>query len=370
MATTSTNFWAIFVFMFRFHNQHTNTNPAVFSGLIFLLTGIFFVASCNDAKQKRTVERSVYYWKSIFKITDYEKQKLNSLQVKTMYLKFFDVDWDAEQSRPKPVAKIRMEDSAYQYFNIIPTIFITNACMLKMDSAQVKELAENIHKLLTEMMLNLRLKEIAEIQFDCDWTAATKEKYFSLLNNFKLVKPTAKLSATIRLHQIKFVAKTGVPPVERGLLMCYNMGNLKDPATKNSIVETEELKKYIGGLSNYPLSLDIALPLFDWKVLYRNNVYTGLIQNLPGEVFTNSFSNKTANRWQITRDTLLSGYDLRKGDIIRDEQSRYEEILLAAQTVNSKLKNTRLRVSLYHTDSLILSKYTTHELETIYNSLR
>ena len=198
---------------------------------------------------------------------------------------------------------------------------------------------------------------------------SSKEKYFLLLNNIKQKTTNIKLSCTIRLHQIKYIAKTGVPPVDRGLLMCYNMGNLKDPATKNSILETAELKKYIGNLSNYSLPLDVAFPLFDWKVLYRNNFYTGLIQNLPDTLFSNSFSAKTGNRYQVLKDTLLQGYDLRKGDMIRDEQSDIKELLAAANEISKHLKNTQPRVSLYHLDSLILSKYSTHELESIYNSL-
>jgi hypothetical protein len=152
--------------------------------------------------------------------------------------------------------------------------------------------------------------------------------------------------------------------------MCYNMGNLKNPATKNSIIETEELKKYLGNLSNYALPLDVALPLFDWKVLFRNNTYTGLIENLPDAVLINSFALKKENRFELLKDTLLQGYDLKKGDILRSEQSDYSEILSAAGEVNKRLKNTRPRVSLYHLDSVILNKYTLHELEAIYNSMR
>ena len=151
--------------------------------------------------------------------------------------------------------------------------------------------------------------------------------------------------------------------------MCYNMGNLKDPASKNSILETEELKKYIGNLSTYPLPLDVAFPLFDWKVLYRNNVYAGLIQGLPDAAFSSSFCSKTSNRYHVLKDTLLQGYNLRKGDMIRDEQSDIKEVLAAENEIAKHLKNTPLRVSLYHLDSVILSKYSTHELESIYNSL-
>ena len=326
--------------------------------------------SCNEKIQERQIERSFYYWKSVLNLTNFEKQKLDSLKVKTIYLKFFDVDWDEITKAPVPVAKLQAAREELQGgITIIPVVFITNECIQKIDSSQIEKLAENIDKLIFEIRNANGFDSIPEIQIDCDWTAATKEKYFLLLNNIKHKTQNTKLSCTIRLHQVKYVAKTGVPPVDRGLLMCYNMGNLKDPATKNSILETEELKKYISNLTNYPLLLDVAFPLFDWKVLYRNNFYTGLIQNLPENVFRNSFSTKTENRYRILKDTLLEGYELRKGDMIRDEQSDINEVLAAASEISKHLKNTQARVSLYHLDSVILSKYTTHELESIYNSL-
>ncbi|MFM2326751.1 MAG: hypothetical protein RIR31_953, partial [Bacteroidota bacterium] len=95
-----------------------------------------------------------------------------------------------------------------------------------------------------------------------------------------------------------------------------------------------------------------------------------LIENLPAKVFANSFSIKKGNRFTISKDTVLAGYDLKKGDVLRDEQSEYSEILSAAGEINKRLKNTQPRVSLYHLDSVILNKYTLHELEAIYNSLR
>jgi hypothetical protein len=98
-------------------------------------------------------------------------------------------------------------------------------------------------------------------------------------------------------------------------------------------------------------------------------MYTGLIQGLPSTAFSNSFCTRTGNRYRILKDTLLQGYDLKKGDMLRDEQSDINEVLAAAKEISKQIKNTRLRVSLYHLDSVILSKYSIHELESIYNSL-
>jgi len=326
--------------------------------------------SCDENRVTRQVEPSFYYWKSTLNLSNFEKQKLDSLKVKTIYLKFFDVDWDEKSNKPVPVAKLQAARGQLQRgISVIPVVFITNECIQKIDSSQTKALAEKIMELLKSQIAETGFDSIPEVQIDCDWTESTREKYFDILKNIRYLKPNAKLSCTIRLHQIKYIAKTGVPPVDRGLLMCYNMGNLKNPATKNSIIETAELKKYIAGLANYPLPLDVAFPLFNWKVLYRDNLYSGLIQNLSEAAFSSTFSNKTGNRYQILKDTLLEGYELRKGDMIRDEQSDIKEVLAAAAEVSSHLRNTRLRVSLYHLDSVILSKYTTHELESIYNSL-
>lgn len=337
----------------------------------FGLTILFF--SCNEKMKDRQVERSFYYWKSIFKLNDFEQQRLDYLKVKTIYIKFFDVDWNDANSSAVPVAKLQNTDyKLTKSIKVIPTVFITNECIKKIDSSQTEKLANDIHSLIQQIITANEFNTIAEIQIDCDWTALTKEKYFLLLKAIKkLCANTAiAVSATIRLHQIKFLSKTGVPPVDKGLLMCYNMGNLKNPATKNSILDAEELKKYLGNLSDYPLPLDVGLPLFDWKVLFRNNTYTGLIENLPDDIFTDAFTVKKENRFELLKDTLIQAYDLKKGDILRSEQSDYSEILSAAGEINKRLKNTQPRVSLYHLDSVILNKYTFHELETIYNSMR
>ena len=331
---------------------------------------IMLLASCKQHKEDSAIERSFYYWKSVFKITAPEQGQLNALQVKTLYVKFFDVDWDDATKQPLPKAVIRFADTSYKAFHIIPTVFITNECIQKIDTAQTEAAAVKITGLIRQIILSNSFKEIHEVQIDCDWTANTKEKYFTHLRHIKKLQPTTDLSVTIRLHQVKFYAKTGIPPADRGLLMCYNMGNLKNPATTNSILEVQELKKYIGHLSSYPLDLDVALPLFDWKVLFRNNVYSGLIENLPDTVFTNLFITKQDNRYQFLKDTLLQGYDFKKGDILRNEKPAYAEIIDAATAINKRLKNTRLRVSLYHLDAVILKKYSPNELEAIYNSMR
>jgi hypothetical protein len=358
-----------------------DTNKVYFFNLMLLLS-FCLVLSCNETKPSRQIERSFYYWKSNLHLSTLEKNTLDTLDVKTLYIKFFDVDWNSQQQKALPIAKLTTDENSLtsvrdkKYSNnfkflVIPTIFITNETFLNIDTSAIKKLAEDVSQLTTNTISSFAFNEIGGIQFDCDWTESTREKYFLFLSTFKKiwVNTNMEISATIRLHQIKFLGKTGVPPVNKGMLMCYNMGNLKNPSTNNSIIETKELKKYIGNLSTYPLPLDIALPLFEWNVLFRKNMYNGILRDFDANQFSTSFTTKQQNKFTFFKDTILQGYQFLKDDVVRNESSDYSTILDVAKEVNQRIKNTQLRVSLYHLDSVILTKYKTHELETIYNSL-
>jgi hypothetical protein len=341
--------------------------------LFFILSFLFFACNTVPKHTDRKIERSFYYWKSNFKLSDIEKQTLDTLQIKTLYLKFFDVAWDDISSSPIPIVQVRISDSAYLHasrLQIIPTIFITNECIFKIDSSQIKILAEKISLLTKSIITNNGLQNIREIQIDCDWTAATKEKYFAILKELQTLDKTINFSATIRLHQIKYLQKTGVPPVSRGMLMCYNMGNLTNIETENSILETKELQKYIGDLQHYPLPLDVALPLFDWKVLFRNGKFKSLINDMPYAVLNTALFKKNKNIFTAVQDSIIFGYDIKKGDVLRNEQCDYDDILKSAQIISKKISNKSYRVSLYHLDTLTLKKYSTHEMENIFNALR
>ena len=129
---------------------------------------------------------------------------------------------------------------------------------------ELEVLSEKIMSQIMRLWPTVSNTAIHEIQFDCDWTQSTKEKYFKFLRHFRQLQndPTFQLSATIRLHQIKFANQTGVPPVNRGMLMFYNMADLESIKTPNSILDLEVAHQYIDSQTTYELPLDFALPIF------------------------------------------------------------------------------------------------------------
>ncbi len=218
------------------------------------------------------------------------------------------------------------------------------------------------------------IKNISEVQIDCDWTEKTTGKYFYLLRELKQQPFFSDkiLSATIRLYQAKYKQRTGVPPVDKGLLMAYNMGNLKNPGIANSILDPGELDKYIRDIRSYPLHLDVALPLFSWYVWFKNDkTYKGLVHDydLPS---LNGFpvDEKTGGKFLFTSDFDTLGFSFQKGDMLRKEDSDLSDIIKAGESLAKHFPNDTLTLCCFHLDSVILKKYPPDALEKIFNSLQ
>ena len=339
----------------------------------FLLGLILMVSliGCNrNSKDRIEISRAFYFWKSVFNLNDFEKQEIKNLNVDILYLKFFDVGWDVTFSKPLPVAVLKVKDKDFFKANnlqIIPTVFITNETLYKIKIEQCPELATNIIKLVNEISSLNNIPNVKEIQIDCDWTSETKEKFFAIVDHLKSIDSSVIYSATIRLHQVKYVQKSGVPDVERGMLMAYNMGNLKNPDVTNSILDVNELKKYSSFISTYPLPLDVALPLFDWCVIFRNNSYIGLMQNLNAKELESFTQIVAKDKYLLKKDTIINGFQFLTGDIIRNEKSEYNDVIAAAKIIKKQLNSVSFRVALYHLDSSVLQKYSNNEIENLYN---
>lgn len=334
--------------------------------LCFLLMLLLF-AACG--RQSHTVTRGFYYWKTNFSPTDYERKRLRDAGCSEIFLRCFDVAKDGN-GHVRPIGIIRNIPDSPGGAHIVPVVYITQDALNATTGPGIGQLAANIDKLLQGLWNEKPAP--AEIQIDCDWTATNRDRYFELLRHLRS-QPffrNSRLSCTIRLHQIKYQSRSGIPPVDRGLLMCYNMGSLKKPGSHNSILNPALAAGYLEHLNVYPLALDVALPLFDWCLLFRDEKLRGIMRDLPPEIIEKSplFRASGTNLYSCVRDTALAGYDLQKGDVIRIERSSKTDIQRMAELVSKRIRNDTLRVLLFHCDSLTLSKHPYDELEAIYGS--
>ena len=112
----------------------------VFSKLMILLIS-FLISSCQT-KQPQDIKTAFYHWKTDFNISNIEKQYLDSLKTKKLYLRFFDIDWDETTHFAKPLANISNFKNIDTTFEIIPTIYITNKTFTQLKDNQLDTLSK------------------------------------------------------------------------------------------------------------------------------------------------------------------------------------------------------------------------------------
>ncbi|WP_157558656.1 hypothetical protein [Microscilla marina] len=323
--------------------------------------------------QKSKVTPAFYYWKTIFNLSTNERKYLKELQIKRLYVRYFDIDWNPYRKEAQPIAELKWQTQNIPIPHLVPTVFITNRTLLNISYNQLEKLGNNIANKILEKSKNLRNVTIREVQLDCDWSGKTQKRFFKLI---EILREQVKgngiktLSATIRLHQLKYYKKTGVPPVDRGMLMFYNMGSLDGKNTNNSILDLQIAQQYLGKSKKYPLQLDVALPIYQWGVLIRRGRVIKLLNSLKNNTFVNTrfFRQKQKQVFEVIKSTYLNGVYLYKGDLIRLEQVSAHNLQQAAKLLRRYIVSNQLYITLYHLDEKNLKNYEPKELKSIFYS--
>lgn len=339
-----------------------------------VLFGLFLLGlySCKNENSVQNVARAFYYWKNDTSLNYQDVQRLNELQVKKVYVKYFEIDYN-EAMGNFPFAKnnrISYQVEGIEGLNIIPTVYIKNEIFKFNSEKDLDILADNIVFLIDKYNKELSQKAVTdkEIQIDCDWTASTKDKYFYLLKKIKAISKR-EISCTLRLYPYKYPEKMGIPPVDKVTLMCYNLIKPLSQKDKNSILDYDELKLYLDKKRTYPKHIDIALPIFFWSHLYQGNQFTQVLKMNSDDL--KGFTKPLKPMWyEVIKDTIVdySNY-IRKGDKIKCEEVSPETI---EKTIALIMKNVTLEkeitVSFFHIDNEVLNQYPNEELSDFYDS--
>lgn len=326
----------------------------------FVFIGIALALySCSD-RNKPLV--SMYHWKSE---AIYSKHIENAMDIsgsEKIYLRYFDVElksneWSSRES-PFPTYVINKIAPEFSDFEIVPVVYLTNN-IFQLENLKVVELAKQVRELINQISLEHFKKEIKEIQIDCDWTQSTRMNYFEFL---EILNTDFNIDATIRLHQVKFKDKTGIPPVKKGTLMMYNVGDLKN-RDQNSILEHEIVGDYINSSSTYPISLNIGLPIYSQTIVFNNDDEVRIMKGVSRQLYeTDSHFKKVSSQvFNVEKDTLFNGLYLSEGYQLKLEEVSTDEVLRSY----SILKMSKLNLNgvvLYHLDDEVLTHFNISEL--------
>jgi len=326
--------------------------------LIFLLffQTIFF--GCKPEQKSHPIQ--FYHWKSNADIGQTEIEYFKELNSNKLYIRLFDVV--QKGGRPEPTAVLQNFDSKKLNTAYIPTVYFVNEVFYKLSAAENQKLAENVFELIRNISKNYGFENFDEIQIDCDWTESTRDSYFQFLKELKEISQK-NIGSTLRLHQVKFRNKTGIPPADKVYLMCYATSSPIEEIEKNSILDLELLKDYLNDVDRYPLKTDVALPIYSWAIVTNHLGKKKLINGVSASDLDNENYKKLKDGfYRIEADTFLKGIYLNKGFEVKLETISAELLRQTREFLDSKIKSD-FEIVYYHLDQMFLKRYTIADLK-------
>lgn len=298
--------------------------------------------------------RGIYHWKTTFDLTEQDIAFLQEHQISQLYVRVFDVgiedEWEYDSDDVVPLGTTVFRSSVPEGCQVIPTVYITlNA--LNAYRGRETVLADLIVERVYAMASWNDLGEIKELQYDCDWTAGTRPMFEQLCEHTRrlLSERGAILSGTIRLHQIE----EAYYPFDKGVVMIYNTGSLYDAGATNSIIDYDDVSKYLSvekRISRFLKArqenctvIEMAYPTYSWGVVYDSE---------------KKFKRLVSRKDEYERDW---------SEYVRWETSEISDIIKVKGLVDRTIGRASRGNIIYHLDSGNLTKYDYDEIENIYN---
>ena len=323
-----------------------------------LFTALLVMAACMSERERAV---DFYYWKTNVSLDETEQKYFKNLDCRCLYIRFFDVDNDGSGIRP--LAKVKPFDCEVLQAEYVPVIFITNRTFNGVSRQEISDLAQRVFSLISEIAVVNKLPEINEIQIDCDWTSNTRNDFFRFLECLKEIS-NKKITCTLRLHQIAERQKNGIPPVEKGYLMCYATSSPTDFSETNSILDISLLKSYLKTANDYPVAFDVALPIYSWAVVKNHVGHIKLINNVTEAELQaeNRFQALPEKSYEATDNFFFRGIFMNKGFRIKVEGIS-PELLQETKTFLNRHIHRDYRIVYYHLDRPFLEQYTVKQLK-------
>ncbi|WP_243860386.1 hypothetical protein [Flavobacterium poyangense] len=295
-------------------------------------------------------------------MSETEKEILEEHKVTKLYVRYFDIGLQPQTQEPIPISPIRFQESSSR-FTIVPVVFIQNKVMLQ-SHLDIENLAQKTIRLVDEISAANKIA-FKEVQIDCDWSLNSKGNYLKFIDRFKKLSQK-KLSATIRLHQVKYFKKTKIPNVDSGVLMYYNMGSIA-PDSLNSIYDQKIAARYLKSLKKYPLPLDFALPIYSWGVHIRNQRVIGLRSKLSFDELKKdkNFEQTSTFFFKAKQSNYKNGVFYEENDLLKIETISSEDLKQMAKELDENTAQAPKEIIFYDLDEFNLKNYEKNIFEQV-----
>ena len=153
-------------------------------------------------------------------------------------------------------------------------------------------------------------------------------------------------------------ADVGAKNILRAHASNVHVLDVDDAGVLNSIFDVENARKYIHRApKNYPLPLDLALPVFSWTLVYRGDELWKIIPGDHAEI----------PMGVLEKGTFLAGHYLRPGDLLRRETISADLLKNAAQLAASTDLADDATLAFFHLDAATLRDYPVQLIDSVCN---
>ena len=152
--------------------------------------------------------------------------------------------------------------------------------------------------------------------------------------------------------------------------MYYNMGDYSEDGLANSILSNKEGVKYLVKANEYPLSLDMALPVYLWSVVFRNKIPVDILHK-TGSAQMDSLKELKQFRkdlYYVQSPLYFHGSYLQPGDLIKCEMVSGSELKRSAEILSQNFKKENRSIVYFELDEKYLQNFSPEELLAVVHS--
>jgi hypothetical protein len=123
-----------------------------------------------------------------------------------------------------------------------------------------------------------------------------------------------------------------------------------------------------GAPKQYPLPLDVALPVFSWTLIYREGEFWKIINGIPPDLQdTTRFQRQLpdTSQLQVKKGTFLAGHYLRPGDRLRVETMSADGLQEAAKLAARVDLAPDLTLAFFYLDTTLIRHFSPKLMHTV-----
>ena len=137
----------------------------------------------------------------VFQPSKEEKVLMERHRINRLYLRFFDVSVNPETGEAVPIATTVFRSKTDEAYEVVPVVFITLEGLKQMMASDLGIYAGKIVTRVCQMVRVNGVRNVREVQVDCDWTVSTEKGYFELLKAMRALFSLGRYEECVTLWE-------------------------------------------------------------------------------------------------------------------------------------------------------------------------